>query len=52
MKNYETLLVEIADYIAYITLNRPQSINALTFEMTVELGSCLEELRDRELLVL
>lgn len=39
---YETLIVEIEDYIALIRLNRPEALNALNFKMLTELATVLE----------
>ncbi|WP_309665653.1 enoyl-CoA hydratase [Tabrizicola sp.] len=38
---YETLIVEIEDYVALIRLNRPDALNALNSEMMRELASAL-----------
>ncbi|WP_078381519.1 enoyl-CoA hydratase-related protein [Sutcliffiella halmapala] len=37
--------VEIKDYIATVTLNRPDAMNAFNYDMLVELGNVAEELR-------
>lgn len=37
--------VEIKDYIATVTLNRPDAMNAFNYDMLVELGNAAEELR-------
>lgn len=37
--------VEIKDYIATVTLNRPDAMNAFHYDMLVELGNVAEELR-------
>ncbi|RUS59737.1 enoyl-CoA hydratase [Pseudorhodobacter sp. E13] len=39
---YETLIVEIEDYIALIRLNRPEALNALNVKMCSELATVLE----------
>ena len=38
---YETLIVEIEDYIALIRLNRPEALNALNAKMLTELATVL-----------
>ncbi|MBI2868402.1 MAG: enoyl-CoA hydratase/isomerase family protein [Chloroflexi bacterium] len=40
----ETLLVEIHDWIGAVTLNRPDRLNAINFQMAQELNSALVEL--------
>ncbi len=40
---YETILVDIADYVATITLNRPEAMNALSQQLLSELCDALEE---------
>ncbi|WP_312529377.1 enoyl-CoA hydratase [Paracoccus sp. (in: a-proteobacteria)] len=40
---YQTLTVEIDDYIALIRLNRPDALNALNSELLSELGDALAE---------
>lgn len=40
---YETIKVEIADYIATITLNRPDAMNALNQKLLSELCAALED---------
>ncbi|MDQ7023967.1 MAG: enoyl-CoA hydratase-related protein [Anaerolineae bacterium] len=44
--NLETLLVEIDDFTAFITLNRPAARNAMNFKMVEEITSVFESLRD------
>jgi enoyl-CoA hydratase len=39
---YETLIVEIEDYIALIRLNRPEALNALNARMLTELATVLQ----------
>ncbi len=38
---YETLIVEIEDYVALIRLNRPDALNALNFKLLSELADAL-----------
>jgi len=40
---YETLIVEMHDYVSYITLNRPDALNALNLTLLRELCDALEE---------
>ena len=42
--NYETLLVEIRERVALITLNRPQALNALNSQLVGELNQALDRL--------
>src|ERR1019366_9364028 len=41
---YDLLLLEIADRIATVTINRPDKLNALNDAMMREIGSMLDEL--------
>lgn len=45
---FETLLLEIDAGIAAVTLNRPDTMNAMNVTMRDELGSCFEHLRYRD----
>ena len=40
---YETLIVEVADHICQIRLNRPEALNALNSQLLRELGEALRE---------
>ena len=40
---YQTLIVEIDDYVALIRLNRPEALNALNQQLLSELGQALQE---------
>jgi len=44
MTEYETLTIELLDFVAIITLNRPERRNALNDQLLRELRSCLQEL--------
>ena len=35
--SYETLLYEVRDHVAYVTLNRPESMNAITRQMAADI---------------
>ena len=43
---YETLLLEIDNHIATLTLNRPKVLNALNIQLIGELDTALDDLRD------
>ena len=45
---YETLLYEKRAGIAYVTVNRPEKLNALNRKVMEELGACFDEVRDHE----
>ncbi|MGH2584333.1 MAG: enoyl-CoA hydratase-related protein, partial [Dehalococcoidia bacterium] len=40
---YETVQLQIEERIARITLNRPERLNALSAQLTEELGDAVEE---------
>ena len=40
---YETIIVEISDWVALITLNRPDALNALDSQLLDELSSAVED---------
>ncbi len=44
--NYETLLLEKRDGIAFVTINRPEKLNALNQKVMKELRACFEQIRD------
>ncbi|MEO8628153.1 MAG: 2-(1,2-epoxy-1,2-dihydrophenyl)acetyl-CoA isomerase PaaG [Betaproteobacteria bacterium] len=46
--SFETILFEITDGVACITLNRPDKLNSFTAKMHVELRTALERVRDDE----
>ncbi|QFT88289.1 2,3-dehydroadipyl-CoA hydratase [Bacillus sp. THAF10] len=39
------ILTEVKDHLAIVTLNRPDAMNAFNYDMLVELGNVVEELR-------
>jgi enoyl-CoA hydratase len=41
---YETLLLEIRDHVATITLNRPDALNAFNHQLMTDLTACLDTL--------
>ena len=43
MSNYETILYEVEDSLATLTMNRPDSLNGITNTMMRELWECLNE---------
>jgi enoyl-CoA hydratase len=43
---YETLLYEKRDGIAWVTINRPEKLNALNQKVMKELRACFEQIRD------
>ncbi|WP_439548809.1 enoyl-CoA hydratase/isomerase family protein [Falsiroseomonas sp.] len=47
MSSYETLTLEVADYVATVTLNRPP-VNAMNLAMRQEIVRAFDELHDRE----
>ncbi|MCA9322599.1 MAG: enoyl-CoA hydratase family protein [Planctomycetes bacterium] len=46
--NYQSFQCKVADGVARITLDRPERLNALTFEVYRELTDCFYALRSRE----
>ena len=40
---YETIIVEVEDHICVVTLNRPDSLNALNDALLGELADALED---------
>ena len=43
--NYETIIYTVKDQIGYITLNRPEVMNAISFQMSREIIDACEQLR-------
>src|SRR5213082_3671360 len=52
MPNYENILVERADQIATITVNRPKSLNALNSQKLRELTQAVRECADQRAIIL
>jgi len=46
--NYKTLLIEIKDNIAVLTLNRPEKLNALNSQTLIDLDSAFDELKNND----
>jgi enoyl-CoA hydratase len=46
MTDYQNLLVDKQDGIVTVTLNRPESLNAMTAEMGDEFSQCIQELKE------
>ncbi|MFI4917936.1 MAG: enoyl-CoA hydratase-related protein [Legionellales bacterium] len=44
--NFENIILEKKDSIAYVTLNRPQVLNALNRDLLAELDNALQDIRD------
>ena len=47
MPTFKTLLWEVQDGVATLTLNRPETLNVLTFELMQELGQALQEVQSQ-----
>lgn len=45
---YETIIVEVEDHVALITLNRPDALNALNDQLLTELVQALNEAQDND----
>ena len=45
---YETIIVEVEDHVALITLNRPQALNALNDQLLGELADALTDCQNNE----
>lgn len=43
--SFETLIYEMRDGLAYVTLNRPEKLNALNQKVMKELGACFEDIQ-------
>jgi enoyl-CoA hydratase/carnithine racemase len=43
--NYETILYDVKNHIGYITLNRPEVMNAISYQMTREIVDVCEQVR-------
>lgn len=46
MNTYENLLIEVRDELAWVTINRPKSLNALDASVLEDLGNAFTEIRD------
>jgi enoyl-CoA hydratase len=46
MKTYETLLIDVTDGIATVTINRPKSLNALDESVLNDMGDAFQEIAD------
>lgn len=44
--SFETINYEIADNVAVVTLNRPNALNALSLQLTLDLRAAIEKARD------
>src|SRR6059036_273251 len=50
MSNYQSILVDRDEHVGIVTLNRPNELNALNFQLVSELANALEEFdRDEEI---
>ena len=45
MVTYATVLYEVKDHIAYVTMNRPAALNAYNRQMLIELEKVWEEVK-------
>jgi len=45
--SYQNLLTERIDKVALITLNRPEKLNALSYELACEIDEELKNIRER-----
>ncbi|TNE85633.1 MAG: enoyl-CoA hydratase, partial [Rhodobacteraceae bacterium] len=45
---YQTLIVEIEDYVALIRLNRPEALNALNSQLLGELAEALKSAEEND----
>ena len=41
--NYQTIILERKDGIGYLTLNRPERANTISFQLMVDVVSAMEE---------
>lgn len=46
LENFETLTFEVKDFVAHVTLNRPETKNAMNYQMVEELFTIFTTLRD------
>jgi 2-(1,2-epoxy-1,2-dihydrophenyl)acetyl-CoA isomerase len=47
-KTYESLIFEVEEGVATLTLNRPDALNALNLALKAELAAAIAEIRDRD----
>ena len=45
---YETIIVEVEDHVALVTLNRPDALNALNDQLLKELSTALRACQEND----
>jgi enoyl-CoA hydratase len=45
---YETIILDVENHVATVTLNRPDALNALNDQLLTELADCLQSCQDNE----
>lgn len=48
MQDYKTILLEVEDKVAVLTINRPKALNALSSEVLTELGQAIDQVEAME----